>query len=320
MPKLKQAIEDLNSLKTKISNELELAQKESIEKNYTAGRLRIKKLKRYSEAEIIKTQEGYHQSQKKYPPAETIRLLRLYITAREEIDRLMARFDPLINDYDAEEKQAAHITALSHPPAVIPIEAPQVIVPTTPTDQHGDEGYRYQLGRLIDLKKNDDLLPQLEQKLDRLIYQVKQLKQEGKESIETLITALDNTHQRLTGGGMTDQAYTDYARKMQGKASVGMNVLGGLMLALSLTALILGLVFFPMVVSFAGTAAAALSLSLTPTAATITAGIAVGGSSALLAAGAIGLFSSGKTRGLSLAMRTLNNAQKEQEHEALEKV
>ena len=148
----------------------------------------------------------------------------------------------------------------------------------------------------------------LDVSFDALVAKIEQLKREGKVATPELTTALNNTHSRLTGG-LTHEPYSEYANTVQGKSSLALKMLGGLMLALSITALVLGVVFFPAVVGLAGAAAAAASLSLTGTAAAVTAGVTVGTTSTLFAGGGLGFFALSRQNGLSKAMSNVEQAQ-----------
>ncbi len=155
----------------------------------------------------------------------------------------------------------------------------------------------------------------LDESFDALVAEIEHLKQEGKVATPELTTALNNTHSRLTGG-LTHDLYSEYANTVQGKSSLALKILGGLMLALSITAVVLGVVFFPAVVGLVGTAAAAVSLSLTGTAAAAIAGETVVTTSALFAAGGLGFFALSRQNGLSKAMSDVNQAQVQIEAES----
>ena len=159
---------------------------------------------------------------------------------------------------------------------------------------------------------------ELNDSISKFIAQIEYLKKNDKELIKDLITALDNTNKFLTGDKeMSSLVYTKYANSVQqGKASMGMKILGGLMIALSITVLILGLVFFPMLTSAAGASAAALSFALTATAAKVTAGVAVGGTTTLLSGFGGGFFVLGRATGLSKAISDVNDAQNKYESTA----
>ena len=203
--------------------------------------------------------------------------------------------------------------------------ATQTVV-NTPTDKHKSEdtegavsyeehdeeqNYEKALGSLLDLKTKDHHAD-LDEPLDKLIDHIQKLKQEGKESTNELTIAVTKTHQRLTGE-LSPELYAEYANTAQGKSSIGLQILGGLMIALSIAAVVLGVVFFP---ALMGVAAAA---SLTGTAATATAGASIGVTSLLLGTGGAGFFVLGRQKGLSKALCNVNQAQlnteAEPEHE-----
>ena len=111
---------------------------------------------------------------------------------------------------------------------------------------------------------------------------------------------------------MTSQKYVDCAKKMQGKPSKGMKILGGLMIALCIAVLVVGLICFPMLVGVAGAAAAALSLTVTAT--QITAGVALGTTTAAIAGGAAGCLFANRAKGLFKAMRDVNDVKEKNDN------
>ena len=152
------------------------------------------------------------------------------------------------------------------------------------------------LNQLIQLKYPAEL----NKPLKKLIAHINKLHQEGKEPTSELIEALTKTHQRLTGK-ISPQLYTEYANTVQGKSSTGLKILGGLMIALGLAVLTLGVVIVPALMVI--------------TSATATAGISIGATGLLLSVGGVGFFVRGKQKGLSKALSDVNQARLNNESE-----
>ena len=152
------------------------------------------------------------------------------------------------------------------------------------------------LNQLIQLKYPAEL----NKPLKKLIAHINKLHQEGKEPTSELIEALTKTHQRLTGK-ISPQLYTEYANTVQGKSSTGLKILGGLMIALGLAVLTLGVVIVPALMVI--------------TSATATAGISIGATGLLLSGGGVGFFVRGKQKGLSKALSDVNQARLNNESE-----
>lgn len=117
------------------------------------------------------------------------------------------------------------------------------------------------------------------QKARALLEQVERLREQGKQPIVELTKVIEDTDSLLTHN-LSVADYRAQAQKVQGSPSLGMKLLGGLMIGLAL---------------LVGAACAALAYV----------GITLSGES-LLGAGAlaagVGLFSTGLRSGLSLAM------------------
>lgn len=121
--------------------------------------------------------------------------------------------------------------------------------------------------------------------------QVEFLKKTGQESIAILTQVVQDTQALLNkSADMEPAAYLAHAKNMQGKPSLGLKILGGIMIALGA------------IVAALGAAAALTGIATVPGAAGATAGVAV------LAAG-IGIFATAsKTDGLSKTMSDLAEA------------
>lgn len=135
--------------------------------------------------------------------------------------------------------------------------------------------------------------------LDKFLATVDELKNKGSEHKKDLTEALIQTYHRLTGN-LPPKAYEDIAETMQGKPSLGLQILGGVMLALAAAVVALGVVYFPVLLT------AAAVLTLTGATATIVTASTLGVTGAGLAAGSLGLFAAGYQKGLSRDMRTLD--------------
>ncbi len=160
------------------------------------------------------------------------------------------------------------------------------------------------LRKLVTLKNQAHPVA-LDEPLDKLIEHVKKLKQEKKTPIADLTDALSCTYLRLTNQ-LDPTPYHDIALKMQGKTSIGLKLLGGLMLTLGITAAILGIVFFPALV---GVSAA---VTLSGVGATATAATGVATTSVLFGLGGAALFANSRQKGLSAAMSKLNHTLEEE--------
>ena len=102
------------------------------------------------------------------------------------------------------------------------------------------------------------------------------------------------THQRLTNK-IDHEHYNSVAKTMQGKPSVAMKIVGGLMAALGLALAGLSIAFAPAILAIAGTTAASVAIA--------------GGSGAIAATG-FGIFAVGfRQTGMSGAMKDLSLAQ-----------
>ena len=128
----------------------------------------------------------------------------------------------------------------------------------------------------------------------KLMFQVERLKNEASEPVPVLTDVLNVTYQRLIGE-FNPVDYEKIANTMQGKASMGMKVLGGIMLALGIAVAALGIVFSPVLVLATATV-------MSTTAAIALTGVAVGSTSASLAIPGVGFFAQGLQTGLSKAM------------------
>lgn len=82
--------------------------------------------------------------------------------------------------------------------------------------------------------------------IDDVIKQIKALKVKGKESVPLLTDALNKTYQ-LMNREITPAIYKQYANKMSGSASPELNILAGLMMALSVVFLVT--CFAPLVIT-----------------------------------------------------------------------
>ncbi len=145
--------------------------------------------------------------------------------------------------------------------------------------------YKSALQKLKEQLQQDTLDAQIREHAKKVVSQIEALKTEGKESLIDLTKILNNT-QSLLKGEMTVKDYQTEAKTVQGKPSMGMKVLGGLMVALGLA------------VAAVGVTLAATGIGVI--AGAVTAAVGVG----ILAAG-IGLFAKGKQSGLSRAMDEL---------------
>ena len=152
-------------------------------------------------------------------------------------------------------------------------------------DIEQDEEHHYEnaLIKLSELKTKK-LHEDLERPLDELIAHIKKLKKDGKEPTSELIEALTKTHLRLTDK-LSSERYKEYANTVQGKSSVGLKILGGLMVALGIAAIVAGAALLP-----------------------AAAGIAIGFTGLLLGAGGIGLFAINRQKGLAKAIYNINEA------------
>ena len=157
--------------------------------------------------------------------------------------------------------------------------------------------YATALSRLEALRQQDH--PDINTLIGELVTCVEQLKNEGKESIAELTSVLNVTYQRLTGELADSKEYEDYANKVEGKPSIGMKILGGIMLALAVAVTILGIVFAPALASVA-------AVAFTKGVAVAAMGVTVGATGAALTVAGIGFFASGGRSGLSKAMHNVH--------------
>lgn len=140
----------------------------------------------------------------------------------------------------------------------------------------------------------------IDELLAGVIQQIEKLKREGKESTTELTAALDNTYLRLTGR-LDSTVYNDGAKTMQGVPSANLQVLGGFMLALSITIAILGLLFVP---PLAGAVIAAGIIAEASATAAVTTAFALPSVACL--ATSIGMFAANRKRGLCKEMAQLD--------------
>lgn len=186
-------------------------------------------------------------------------------------------------------------------PPVINDDPADIVAPATPEEPTDalESAYQTALQQLKGLKTQAHDT-RLDESFDALVTNIEQWKHEGKIATLELTTALNKTYLRLTDR-LSHKDYSNYANTVQGKSSLALKILGGLMLALSITAVVLGVVFFPAVVGLV-----AASLTLTGTAATIVAASTVGMTSAPLAGSGLGFFELGRNKGLSATMSHVN--------------
>ncbi len=143
-----------------------------------------------------------------------------------------------------------------------------------------------QLERLLETEPLNNPRRQHAQKV---IDQIEKLKKDGKLSIPDSTELLNDT-KALLNHTMTPEAYRAKAQKVQGNPSLGMKILGGLMMAL-------------------GAIVAAACIALAAITGIVLSGEGVSGAG-VLAAG-IGIFSGGMRAGLSKAMNELADNAKE---------
>lgn len=118
-----------------------------------------------------------------------------------------------------------------HTPKIQTVIEPLEIPPADPYQKALDLIYSDKL------KGNQTIQSYLEQ----LIVQIEKLKESGKESIVELTNILLATHKRLNNQ-MDVDAYQNLAKTTQGKPSLGMKILGGIMIAIGAVLIILGII------------------------------------------------------------------------------
>jgi VPS inhibitor protein E len=164
-----------------------------------------------------------------------------------------------------------------------------------PLNQTQDQTNFYEVNYLTakkeleQLLENEPLNSSKRQCTQQIIFQIEKLKKDGKLPILDS-TALLNDTKALLNHSMTPESYREKAQTVQGSSSIGMKILGSLMIAL-------GAIVTALCIAIAATIGIKLS------------GEGVIGAG-VLAAG-IGLFSGGMRSGLSKAMNELaDNAPK----------
>ena len=138
--------------------------------------------------------------------------------------------------------------------------------------------------------------PDINAKLEWLIAQIDYLKNKGEEPVSELKKIVDATYSRLIGK-LSHEDYLSVANQVQGKPSTAMQVLGGIMLAIALAVLAVGICYFPVLV---GVAAA---IEITGIAGVIAAGATTAGAFSASAFGSYCFFNQSRASGVSLAMK-----------------
>jgi hypothetical protein len=132
---------------------------------------------------------------------------------------------------------------------------PVTLAPSSPVELE-NVAYTTALDNLENLKKQPHP-NSLDTPLNNLLSHIKNLKEKDKGCTTELTHALEATY-RLMTGDLNSEAYNTHANTVQGKPSTEFKVLGGLMLALSIAVVSLGLIFFP---ALAVTTVAGLSIA-----------------------------------------------------------
>lgn len=91
-------------------------------------------------------------------------------------------------------------------------------------------------------QKKGEWSQEVQKPLDELINHLKVLKQDAQEEKKILIDVLKKTY-LLMSQSLSDQSYKRFAHAISDKLSPGLKILGGLMIALSLVVLTVGLAF-----------------------------------------------------------------------------
>ena len=137
-------------------------------------------------------------------------------------------------------------------------------------------------------------------RLDTLMLKVDILKINGDLTTDKATAILANTYLRLTDSTQHDQ-YQTMAKNLQDGPSTGLKILGGLMFALGVAVLALGIVFAPVLLSLAAT-----TFALTETATLAVTVGAVGVASSAFTVPGITLFAKGFQTGVSKAASKLD--------------
>lgn len=110
------------------------------------------------------------------------------------------------------------------------------------TDENAIQEYQGTLENLNNLlanirTKNQDLVVEAR----KMIEQIEKLKREGVTPVAELTKSLRNTNSLLQGK-MTPEHYQIYAKKVEESSTLGMKILGGLMIALGLLLIVAGII------------------------------------------------------------------------------
>ena len=207
-------------------------------------------------------------------------------------EALLRRHDTLIQKTQEKLPVDDKTPASPHP------DAPnkEITDPTKPLP--ANDRYLQELDKLRIAR--DRQSTQLKDRINPLIAQIEKQKSKTLTSneLEDLILILINTTKRLSNRAYTHQEYEAFAKQTQGKSSTAMKVIGSLMIALALTALIVvgGIVCCPALAAIAGTVASTAAVSTTVQ------GIVGGAAASVLGMGGAYTFFSGCRKGISAEM------------------